>query len=174
MNIRDISNIVKSMASSFATKNDEKAFTQDRLMSYHRRAEAIAINSHDAQTKVSALLINPKSGAVISDGYNGFVRGAPDADLPTTRPDKYKYIVHAEVNLLCNAVRHGVRADDCVVYSTLSPCISCVRMLWQAGISAVYYKEVYRDFSESVDMGDIVIKVSKLGDFYRMDISAKA
>lgn len=148
-------------------------FTDKKLSHYHSRALAVANMSHDSQTKVGALLINKETGAVMAEGYNGFIRGANDGSLPNTRPEKYDYIVHAETNLLSNAVRHGVSTNKNIIYCTLSPCKKCLRMLWQAGISTFYFKEKYTDYSESSNMLDLKIKESKVGDFYCITISPK-
>ena len=121
------------------------------------RAEVVAKGSHDSETKVGAVLVKNDSGAVIADGCNGFVRGAPDAILPTTRPDKYKYIVHAESNLIANCVRHGIAANNCMLVCTMSPCVTCMRLLYQSGITKIIVKEKYRDFHELVLMDDIYI-----------------
>jgi len=141
-----------------------------KLNSYYKRALATASSSHDEQTKVGALLINPKSGAVIAEGYNGFVRGARDQELPKTRPEKYPYMVHAEMNLLCNAVRHGICTDNCVVFCTLSPCISCIRMLYQSGISTVYFKDMYSDIERSINMGDLILTITEIDEFYKITV----
>lgn len=143
----------------------------EKLHSYDRRAQAVASDSHDSETKVGALLINKESGAVISDGYNGFVRGAPDAKLPSTRPEKYNFFQHSELNMLCNAVRHGVSTKNCIVYVTLSPCTKCLRMLWQAGIDEIYFKDVYKDFETSVNMGDLIVETGKIGEYTKISIS---
>ena len=146
-------------------------FSLKKLTHFHNRALAIAAQSHDEETKVAAILINPETGAVMAEGYNGFIRGANDKVLPTTRPDKYDYIVHAETNLLCNSVRSGVKTDKCIVYCTLSPCVKCVRMLWQAGISSFYFKDKYSDFDQSKNMKDLRIECEDIGGFYKMTIS---
>jgi len=143
---------------------------EKKLDRYHKLATTVASFSHDLHTKVGALLINQKSGATMCEGFNGFVRGAPDDKLPKTRPEKYKYIIHAETNLLCNAVRHGVKTSGCYLYTTMSPCTSCARMLWQAGIDTIYFKETYRDFKDSVNMGDLIIAVEKIGKYSKMTI----
>ena len=145
-------------------------FSNKKLNGYQLRAEAAATQSHDIHTKVGALLINPKTGAVMAEGYNGFVRGAPDNDLPTSRPEKYDYIIHAETNLLCNAVRSGVKTDDAIMYCTLSPCVKCLRMLWQAGVSTFYFKDKYRDFDDSSSMLDLDIKAEIIDGFWLMKI----
>src|SRR5574343_596422 len=107
-------------------------------------AEAVAQRSHDAETKVGAVLINNTSGAIIATGYNGFVRGADDSVLPNTRPAKYEYIVHAEQNLICNSARHGISMNNCSLVCTLSPCKLCMRMLLNCGITKVIAKDLYK------------------------------
>lgn len=144
-----------------------------KLNYYYERAIAAAKNSHDIHTKVGALLINKNTGAVIAEGYNGFIRGASDSQLPTTRPEKYDYIVHAETNLICNSVRHGIKTENCVIFCTLSPCVKCLRMLWQAGISSFYFKDKYKDFEECTGMLDLRADIYEIGDFYKMEIRSK-
>jgi dCMP deaminase len=147
--------------------------SEKKLNYYHLRALATASASPDSSTKVGALLIHGESGAVIAEGYNGFIRGAPDDKLPNTRPEKYDYIIHAETNLLCNAVRHGISTNNCVLYCTISPCIRCVRMLYQAGIKEVYVKGFYADFDASVAMLDLDLSVTSLGEFSRIELKPK-
>ena len=130
-----------------------------KLQLYMERAEVAAKGSHDSETKVGAVLVKNSSGAVIADGCNGFVRGAPDAILPNTRPEKYKYIVHAEENLIANCVRHGIATDNCMLVCTLSPCVRCMRLLYQAGITKIVVKAKYKDFEQLVLMSDIKISI---------------
>lgn len=137
-----------------------------KIKSYFRRVDAIRHDSHDKETKVGAILVHGESGATIAEGYNGFVRGAPDHLLPNIRPDKYKYMQHAEMNLLCNAARHGISTNNCFVVCTLSPCTSCIRMLYQAGISTIIYREAYCDINESINMGDLNITTRVVDNKY--------
>lgn len=127
-------------------------------------AETIAKRSHDADTKVGAILIKNDSGAIVSTGFNGFVRGAPDDTLPTTRPDKYEYIVHAEMNLICNSAKEGISMNDCSLVCTLSPCKLCMRMLLNCGITKVIAKDLYKDFNDILKMQDIKVAVSQEPD----------
>lgn len=144
-----------------------------KLKYYYERALATSRLSPDPATKVGALLIHPESGAVIAEGYNGFIRGAPDKELPTTRPEKYDYIVHAETNLVCNAVRHGISTDKCVVFCTLSPCVKCMRFLYQAGIKTIYFKDFYSDFQQCSSMLDLLIKIVPFGDFSKLELTTR-
>jgi len=124
-------------------------------------AKTVAERSHDAETKVGAILININSGAILATGYNGFVRGANDDILPRHRPHKYKYIVHAEQNLICNAARHGITMDNCICVTTMSPCILCMRLLWQCGIRIVITDNLYYDIEEIQEMADIKVRISR-------------
>ena len=127
-------------------------------------ATTIAQRSHDAETKVGAVLVNNSSGAIVATGYNGFVRGADDTALPNTRPDKYEYILHAEQNLIANSARHGISMNDCSLVCTLSPCKACMRMLFNCGITKVLAKELYKDFSEVLQMKDLKVVATQEAD----------
>lgn len=140
--------------------------SKKKLDAYDLQARAVALQSPDQQTKVAALLIHGKTGAVLGSGFNGFIRNAPDETLPKTRPDKYEFIVHAESNMVCNCARHGVPTDGCFVYCTMSPCVNCTRMLYQSGISVVYFKNKYRDFEDNLNCMDFRLEVSQMHDIY--------
>lgn len=124
-------------------------------------ARVIAQRSHDAETKVGAVLINNDSGAIIATGFNGFVRGAPDDILPNTRPDKYEYILHAEQNLISNCARHGFSMNNSTLICTLSPCKLCMRMLLNSGITKVIANDLYKDFNDILQMRDIKVEVQQ-------------
>lgn len=135
-----------------------------KTQNYMDIATEIAKRSHDAETQVGAILINNGSGAIIATGYNGFVRGADDASLPNTRPDKYEYIVHAEQNLICNSAKHGISMNNCSLICTLSPCKLCMRMLLNCGITKVIAKNLYKDFNEILKMKDIKVETTQEAD----------
>ena len=127
-------------------------------------AEAVSLRSHDVETKVGAILVKTDTGMVVATGHNGFVRGAPDKRLPKTRPDKYEYMVHAEENLLAHCAKSGISMDDCTLIITLSPCQKCLRLMWQAGVSKVICRDIYRD--HCIDMKDLNITETKTKEGY--------
>ena len=127
-------------------------------------AEAVSAKSHDSETKVGAVMINNETGGVIATGYNGFVRGAPDDELPTQRPAKYAYIVHAEENIMAHCAREGISVNNCTLVITMSPCQRCLRLLWQAGVKEVICKELYRDHNS--DMKDLSISEETTDEGY--------
>lgn len=134
---------------------------QSKIQNYMEIAEVVSKRSHDSETKVGAVLVNNESGAIIATGYNGFVRNAPDSVLPTTRPDKYEYIIHAEQNLIANCARHGISMDNCTLVCTLSPCKLCMRILYNCGITKVIVRDLYKDFQDIRDMKDIDITIDR-------------
>jgi len=103
------------------------------------------------------ILVNPKTGAILSTGYNGFIRGADDEHLPLTRPQKYEFFVHAEANLIYNCARHGIATEGCIVYGTTTPCGPCVRALWQCGISEMYVSSLHPTFENTVRLADVQV-----------------
>ena len=134
----------------------------------------VAKISHDAETKVGALLVSLETGAHKTTGFNGFVRGADDDFLPNTRPEKYPVMVHAEENLIANCAKHGISTDNCMIVITLSPCVKCMRLLYQAGISVVITKDKYRDFEDLKKMPDLEIKESRTKEgFYKLEYAPR-
>lgn len=143
---------------------------QEKLQLYIKRALVTAESSPDAETKVGAILVSKSTGSVISEGYNGFVRGANDEALPKTRPAKYDFVIHAEQNLIYNAARNGVRTDACFLVSTHSPCVNCARALYQAGIDTVYFKNYYPGTDNVQILGDLKLEYTKFEEVTKITI----
>ena len=117
--------------------------------------------SHDIETQVGCVLVSNKTHNVLGTGYNGFARGVDDSQLPNTRPDKHQFIIHSEMNLIISLARMGgIGTDDTTLYCTLSPCINCMRMLYQAGITRVIVKNKYRDYESLKQLKDLQITES--------------
>jgi dCMP deaminase len=136
-------------------------------------AQTFAQRSPDLETKLGAVLVSKTTGAVMGMAFNGFVRKANDKLLPKTRPKKYDFMIHAEQNLICNAARHGVSTSDCFVVCTLSPCIHCMRLLYQAGVNEIYYKDTYRDFAQNLQMKDLLIVLTNMGEYTKINLRSK-
>ena len=145
----------------------------NKLDKYFKTAEAFAQLSPDEETKVGSILVHNETNAVMGMAYNGFIRGADDSLLPTTRPFKYRYMRHSELNLICHAAGHGINTSQCFVVCTLSPCIDCLRALYQARITTVYFKDTYRDFEKSLNMSDLFILLTNVGNYTRIDLKGK-
>lgn len=99
-----------------------------------------------ARRKVGAVLVTDTE-AVFS-GFNGSPRGLPHC---TDRAGGCEMAgghcvgaVHAEVNAVVKAARSGGRTDGSTLYTTASPCRSCMGVLVNAGVRRVVYATPYR------------------------------
>lgn len=106
-----------------------------------RMAQLVSQKSKD-ETKVGCVLVGPEN-QVLSTGYNGFPRGVrevpEDVQGRWERPEKYKWIEHAERNAIYNAARHGISLRGATAFLNWepSPCTDCARALIQAGITTI-------------------------------------
>lgn len=116
--------------------------------------------SKDRGTKVGCVIVGPHQ-EVRSIGYNGFPRGADDAEVSWhQRPLKYLATEHGERNAIYNAARLGVSLQGCTLYlhtspSRLGPCADCGRAIAQSGISRVVQMgplDDREDWKESCEM----------------------
>jgi dCMP deaminase len=95
-----------------------------------------SLKSKDPSTQVGAVIIDDKSRKLVSSGYNGFPRYIDDDRIPKTRPEKYFYVVHAELNAILHAQRE---LTDCSLYATVFPCSDCMKTSVQTGIKRIVY-----------------------------------
>ena len=105
---------------------------------YLEVARVVGTWSKDPSTQIGAVAVGLK-GQILAQGYNGFARGIfDDIDRYEDRPTKYKYIVHAEQNLIYNATYNGVSLDRSILYVTGLPvCSECAKGVIQVGIQRV-------------------------------------
>jgi len=79
---------------------------------------------------------------VLAAGYNGNVRGFPN-QCDSSEAGKCGCI-HSEMNALVKAPGD---VPDKVAFVTASPCVMCAKLMVQAKVSHVFYREAYRDAS---------------------------
>ena len=109
---------------------------------YLRLAEEVSSWSKDPSTKIGAIAVGSK-GQVLAQGYNGFPRGIEDNPVHYEDRDiKYRYVVHAEMNVIYNATYNGVSLCGSTLYVTGLPvCSDCAKGIIQVGIDRVIMKE---------------------------------
>ena len=108
---------------------------------YLQMAAVWAKNSYCKRRQVGALLVKDKM--IISDGYNGTPSGFENVcedENGVTKP----YVLHAEVNAISKVAKSGNSSAGATLYITASPCIECAKLIIQAGITRVVYKDEYR------------------------------
>ena len=137
-------------------------------------ARAMAKNSPDEETQVGAIMLSSE-GRVIASSFNGFLRGAIDKDLPTKRPDKHKFIQHAERNILYNCAYEGIRTKNTTIICTLSPCLDCLRACFQSGVTTIIYKDTYHACSALgfyENLADVVVSKYTFGNYTVLEMSS--
>ena len=58
-----------------------------------------------------------------------------------TKPE----VLHAESNAIAKLAKSNDSGDGADIFITHAPCIECAKLIYQSGISRVYYGENYRD-----------------------------
>ena len=53
--------------------------------------------------------------------------------------------IHAEANAIIFAAKTGVSVNGCTLYCSMGPCTNCAKLIVNAGITEVKYKEEYRE-----------------------------
>jgi len=120
---------------------------------YLQMAEIWAQRSKANRAQVGALIVNNRQ--IISDGYNGMPVGSTDDvcevwkdGAMVTKPA----VLHAESNAITKlAASHGAPATGSTMYVTMSPCFECSKLIIQAGIKRVVYRQQYR-VTEGLDL----------------------
>lgn len=95
--------------------------------------------SHDAETKHGCVIVD-NNHHILGTGYNGFPRGMNDSTLPNTRPAKYPWMIHSEINAISNCI---IKPINAIAYISGIPCENCVIQLWQNGVETVKYINRY-------------------------------
>ena len=117
-------------------------------------AQMVSTRSTCLRRKVGAVLVKDKR--IISTGYNGPPSGLKHPEEVGCLREKLKVPsgerhelcrgLHAEQNAIIQAALHGVSTKGSVLYCTHCPCSLCVKMLINAGVEMVIYKEGYPDW----------------------------
>lgn len=108
---------------------------------YSEIVKILASFSKDKRKQVGALLL--KDNRIIATGYNGKPNNFPEKEYLINNHDISA--VHAEMNCLCFAAKHGISIKDCEIFVSHFPCIQCTKLLYQSGIKKIYYVENYKN-----------------------------
>jgi len=114
-------------------------------------ARVVAMRSNCLKRRVASIIVKDKR--IISTGYNGTPRGAKNCNeggcprcgrlAPSGTDLAECYCSHGEENAITQAAYHGVSLNGSVLYSTCSPCLTCTKMIINAGIREVIYNAEY-------------------------------
>ena len=114
-------------------------------------AKVVALRSSCIKRKVAAVLVKDKR--IIATGYNGTPRGVTNcseggcprcSNIEVSGKGLDECLCsHAEENAIVQSAYHGVTIKNSVLYTTFSPCLTCTKMIINAGIGEVVYNMEY-------------------------------
>lgn len=115
--------------------------------------DLVASRATCTRRKVGAVLVKEKR--LLCSGYNGAPAKVPHCretgclreqlNVPSGEKHELCRGVHAEQNAIIQAAFHGISVNGSVLYCTNQPCSICAKMIINAGIKKVYYRDGYDD-----------------------------
>ena len=112
-------------------------------------AQQVSTRGTCDRKRVGAVVVRDR--AILATGYNGSLPGAPHCDdVGHDMVDNHCVrTVHAEANAIAQAAKHGVPLEGADIYVTVSPCLTCLKLVISAGITRVFYLENYTNIALS-------------------------
>jgi dCMP deaminase len=116
-------------------------------------ANIIATRSTCLRRSVGAVLV--KNKRIMATGYNGTLTKLTHCEkigclreknkIPSGQRQELCRGMHAEANAFLFASTYGIDMHNATLYSTNQPCVSCAKMIIQAGIKRVVFEGAYPD-----------------------------
>ncbi len=126
--------------------------------------------SIDPSTKHGCIITDTENN-ILSVGYNSCPRFCDENVVPTTRPDKYDWMVHSEEAAISNAARNGISLKDSIFYITGKPCDRCLRGIINCGAKKIIYGplktkvDTSQNFSKMLESYQGNIEVEEIDNF---------
>jgi|SRR5210317_1009750 len=114
---------------------------QKFIDAYMDVAQRFAQLSSAKRLNVGAIVV--KDDRIISIGYNGMPTGW-DNKCEDEHFKSKPEVLHAESNAIAKLAKSSESGLGASIFVTHSPCIECAKLIYQSGISTVYYKDAYR------------------------------
>ena len=135
---------------------------QKFIDAYMKTAETFAELSSAKRLHVGALVV--KDDRIISIGYNGMpsgwdndcefreytlggLAGFLDEDGSSYNLKTKPEVLHAETNAIAKLAKSTESGDGVTMFITHAPCMDCAKLIYQSGITSIYYRTAYRDES---------------------------
>jgi len=116
-------------------------------------ARVVATRSTCLRRQVGAVIVRGRR--ILATGYNGAPSGLPHCEevgclrdrlgIPSGERQELCRGLHAEQNAIIQGALYGVSLQGSVVYCTTQPCVTCAKMLINAGVERVVYQGDYPD-----------------------------
>ena len=115
--------------------------------------QQVARRSTCLRRHVGAVIVKDKR--ILSTGYNGAPSGfahcsetgcmRENLHIPSGERQEICRGLHAEQNAIIQAALHGVSVAGADLFCTHQPCITCAKMIINAGISRIVIRDSYGD-----------------------------
>ena len=133
-------------------------------------AELVAKRSTCLRRAVGSVVVKDKR--ILSTGYNGAPTGIKHCietgclreklNVPSGERHELCRGIHAEQNAIIQAAFHGVSIKGATLFCTNQPCSICAKMIINAGIIKLYYRDGYADSMAQEMFKDAGIEVIKI------------
>ena len=141
--------IIESKSEIAETKESRPSWDEYFMQITH----LVASRATCLRRKVGAILVKDKR--ILSTGYNGAPRNLPHCrevgclrnklKIPSGQRQEICRGLHAEQNAIIQAALYGINIKGATLYCTIQPCITCSKMLINAGIKKVIFQGEYPD-----------------------------
>lgn len=135
-------------------------------------AEVVRKRSTCMRRQVGAVIV--KDNRILSTGYNGAPKGLRHCEevgctranynVPSGERHELCRGLHAEQNAIIQAAVFGTAIEGATIYTTLSPCVLCTKMIINSGIKRIVLREQYNDplaIEMLEESGITVVKMDK-------------
>ena len=132
-------------------------------------AKLVSKRSTCQRRHVGAVLVKDKR--LLATGYNGAPTHIKHCEIAGCIREKLKIPsghrhelcrgLHAEQNALLQAALHGISLNGAKMYATTEPCIICVKMLINAGVSEIIYSGDYPDDLAKQMLRESILKIKR-------------
>ena len=104
----------------------------------------VATRSTCDRAQVGAVILRDRN--ILSTGYNGAPAGLPHCDEAGHDMVDGHCVraVHAEINAISQAAKHGVPTKDSIIFVTHFPCYHCFKSIINSGSKEIHYHDAYR------------------------------
>ncbi|MBT4935871.1 AAA family ATPase [Candidatus Woesearchaeota archaeon] len=120
-------------------------------------AEAVKMRCTCMSAKKGAVIVKEKQ--IISTGYNGTPKGIEHCNAGGCKRCTSRHLgliksgvysepcicAHSEENAIVQAAHNGTSTKGATIYTTFTPCVTCSKMIINAGIKEVVSKVIYPD-----------------------------
>ena len=118
---------------------------------YMNLAKELAFRSHCVKRQVGAVIA--KDTRIVSLGYNGPPAGThnwdeewPEHGCARSEKGGCSLALHAEENAILYAAKNNIPLIGATLYTTLSPCLACARMIYASEIKKVFFYDSYAEY----------------------------